>query len=434
MKKIIIAGAGMGGLSAARTLSNKGFDVTVYEARRKEELAYDWTDDISPDVFSRIGLKPVDSFTKGDWSFSPPGGEPIKLILPPDAHRDVSVERRMLSHTLINELGSDVKVLFETPVEGLVIKAGQVAGVTVGGKEIACDLVIDSCGASSVLRNSLPESYMIEKSYNDDEIFVAYRAFMDRTDAPAPEHPNNVYLLHQGKRGISWCIVHDNYTDVLVGRLGTLTQKDLDESLENLQKENPALGTKVLRGGHICRIPVRFALPVMVGPRYAAVGDSAFMTIPMLGSGIVSGMVAGYELANLLISDKSETGFSMESLWEYQKAFYREFGAKHAGVDVIKRFAITKVAPSKLTAVLSSGLISQKDLAAASSGAPIKITPSFIKEKAKIAVKHFDQILLLAPILSRSNKATSWAKRIPDNYVPAKIKAWAKKLSQIVRG
>ena len=42
MKKIIVAGAGHGGLTAAYNLSKNGFDVTVFEKGDREGLGYDW--------------------------------------------------------------------------------------------------------------------------------------------------------------------------------------------------------------------------------------------------------------------------------------------------------------------------------------------------------------------------------------------------------
>ena len=36
MKKIIVAGAGHGGLTAAYNLAKNGFDVTVYEKNKRE--------------------------------------------------------------------------------------------------------------------------------------------------------------------------------------------------------------------------------------------------------------------------------------------------------------------------------------------------------------------------------------------------------------
>ena len=59
MKKIIVAGAGHGGLAAAALLAKQGYDVTVIEAKKRAEMGHDWHD-----VMSKSSL--------GDAGFSQP--------------------------------------------------------------------------------------------------------------------------------------------------------------------------------------------------------------------------------------------------------------------------------------------------------------------------------------------------------------------------
>ena len=43
-KKIVVAGAGHGGVIAAAKLAKEGFDVTVYEKKKRENIGHDWED------------------------------------------------------------------------------------------------------------------------------------------------------------------------------------------------------------------------------------------------------------------------------------------------------------------------------------------------------------------------------------------------------
>ena len=54
-KKILVAGAGHGGLTAAAQLAKAGFQVTVVERHGKENLGYDWFDALNPAVFAMVG-------------------------------------------------------------------------------------------------------------------------------------------------------------------------------------------------------------------------------------------------------------------------------------------------------------------------------------------------------------------------------------------
>ena len=55
--KIVVVGAGIGGMLVAEKLGGLGFDVVVYEkANSLDEMRYDWHDDVSPVVFEELGL------------------------------------------------------------------------------------------------------------------------------------------------------------------------------------------------------------------------------------------------------------------------------------------------------------------------------------------------------------------------------------------
>ena len=56
MKKILVGGAGHGGLSAAIVLARKGYDVTVVESKYPADMGYDWHDTMPGDTFEYIGI------------------------------------------------------------------------------------------------------------------------------------------------------------------------------------------------------------------------------------------------------------------------------------------------------------------------------------------------------------------------------------------
>ena len=74
--KIVIIGAGHGGLQAAKELSKDGFDVTVYEKNSPEKVSYDWRDDVEPTVFEELKIVLPDNSRKtGRTSFVAPFSE-----------------------------------------------------------------------------------------------------------------------------------------------------------------------------------------------------------------------------------------------------------------------------------------------------------------------------------------------------------------------
>ena len=55
-KNIIVVGANQTGLVFAAFAKTAGFDVTVYEAKKQCDVAYDWTDDMVEETFEEVGM------------------------------------------------------------------------------------------------------------------------------------------------------------------------------------------------------------------------------------------------------------------------------------------------------------------------------------------------------------------------------------------
>ncbi|MBO4382565.1 MAG: NAD(P)-binding protein, partial [Clostridia bacterium] len=54
-KTIVIAGAGHAAMMCGATLAKNGYDVTVYERRKREDVGYPWFDCVNPDIFHMVG-------------------------------------------------------------------------------------------------------------------------------------------------------------------------------------------------------------------------------------------------------------------------------------------------------------------------------------------------------------------------------------------
>ena len=55
-KKIIVAGAGHGGITCGALLAKNGYDVTVYERNTEDNMGHDWTDIFDPKAFKAVGM------------------------------------------------------------------------------------------------------------------------------------------------------------------------------------------------------------------------------------------------------------------------------------------------------------------------------------------------------------------------------------------
>lgn len=196
-----------------------------------------------------------------------------------------------------------------------ICKDGKVIGIKTNKGDVFGDLIVDCCGVDSFIRKSLPDEFGITKEIDEDDIFNVYRGFYKRTDAEKEEFTNKAYLRHLGRKGISWALDKEDHIDVLIGNAGKFTKSALDVSFEHLLETNKTLSSDLIESA-VCRIPVRRPLEKMFANGYVALGDSACMTIPMLGSGIASSMRAGKILASVIL--EANGVYTEETLYPYQ--------------------------------------------------------------------------------------------------------------------
>ena len=431
---ITVIGAGVGGLSAAYGLAKGGHNVTVYEKKAFEDLSYDWHDDVARSVFKDldIPLPPEDAyFIKRQWSFNVPGIKSfVKLLQDPDT-LDYSMERRPLAKVLVERArDAGANILFSKSIDRLIVNGDVIKGVVLEGKEILSDLVIDSSGMMSQFRASL--AFLgFEAKPGYEGTFYAYRGFYTAKDGVPKEtlHTNKGYIKWLETTGVSWCI-QDPPTDgynVLVGHIGALGKDKLEKCLNFIRSDNPALGDKLLRGGSVTPIPVRYTTTRLVANGYVLIGDSAFMTIPMLGSGIEASLRAGAILSDVVNKYRvSEAA----KLWEYQVRYMREIGAPFIAIDYLKRWLLGSN-KDDLAYLFESGVMSQKDLIQTATGHRLVLSVLDMLGKLIKGRKRIPLLLRLNGVLSKTKKGYKLGLKIPSLYDEAAIVDWSKKIEAL---
>ena len=363
-KKIIIAGGGHGGITCGAILAKNGYDVTLYEKNDADKMGHDWTDIFDPKAFKAVGMEMPEREMyefKNNMTFYSPDMKTNMTQNVPEDELEIQMERSDIYKCLVDyAVKCGVKFEYGVSVEGPVMLGNRVVGIkTDKGTEYA-DLVIDACGINSPVRMNLPAYLGIQKEAQEFERFYVYRAFYEKDMSVEVINKYRVLLFYQGKLGISWVADDGEYTDVLIGRFNEFQMDEVESTLESLRKEFPDLGEKKLRGGQFVQIPVRQPLGVLVADGYAAIGDSAFMTVPIIGSGIANSMKASAILAQTIMDDKDET-YSAETLWKYQREFYSKMGNGLAPLALIK-LLLTNLTPAELDYVFSTGILNADDM------------------------------------------------------------------------
>lgn len=431
---------GQGGMVAAVRLAKQGHEVTIFEKNKRGEVSYDWRDDIRADVFEAAGLPmpPSDVYCqKSKWLFVSPNEEYSLPVPPCPPMEEISVYRTKLSEyfaTLAQEAGC--KLVFETEVKSLAVQNDAIVGVCAEGKEELFDLVIDASGMRSPFRAQVPNKFEIQAQPGRSDVMFGYRAFFKRVEGTTPRDPqinSTLYLKHLGSVGISWCNLNeDNLVDVLIGRVGELSDKEIEYTVEALRASNPILGTELVSEKRV-EICLRMSIARAVADGYVAIGDSAFMTMPLMGSGIESSMKAGRMFADF-VGENEVQEFTAKNMWGFYHKYMTTLGTDFAFVDVLKRWALS-LNPKTIDWVFGGGLIEKSDLALVTtdtSGEKPKLSAKSIVKKVFLLLGHFGLVCKAVGCLTRSLKAKNIAKKIPAVYDEKKLAKWTKKYNRII--
>lgn len=427
MKKIIVAGAGHGGLTAAYHLAKNGYKVTVYEKQKKENLGFDWVDAMRRESFEKADIPPIadEYFLEfSNIAYANPGKTVRFTPEHPAKSRLCYMERKPLINHLIGLCVSvGVEFKFETEIISVIADENGVKGIRIKDGEkvinVYGDMVIDAAGMNSPVRQSLPGSLGIEKTFKDKDKFFVYRAYY-KTSENATDTPHyTCYFFHNNRNGMDWTIHEDGYIDVLVGGFGGLSYDDINESVKDFRAEYPNMTDEIVRGGLKTEIPLRRTLPLLVANGYALIGNSAAMTEPMSGSGITFSLTAGKILADTLISSDGKT--DINTLWNYQYEYYEQIGKKQLMSDVLKNF-LSVIKAKDIDYLMESGIMGAKEIA----GLSDPYTAEQIINKITAVAKYPRIFALLSSMPKKAAGMLLSGETMPKKYNKAGFEIWKK--------
>ena len=433
--KIAVIGMGQGGMVAAIKLAEAGAAVTIYERKARGEVSYPWRDDIRHDIFDKVGLPPLPDSAyvqKPNWVFVPPdwqGSLKVPVLKPLE---EISVSRRALNEyfvSLAEQAGATCR--FGTPVESLWLEAERVVGVVAEGVPERYDLVIDAAGLTSPFRAQIPARFGVQAESAPTDNLIGYRAFYN-VPAGAATYAEGVRCTMSvrplGWEGISWCNHGpDGECDVLIGKVGSLSRAEIDEMLAALAEHHAILGDTLL---HSQTVPIclRKGIARPVADGYVAIGDSAFMTIPVMGSGIEASMTGGQIFADYMKAQET-SDFSAKGMWGFYVEYMRVLGKGFAMLDALRRCAL-RWEPKVFDWALSGKFLQYKEVAylmlAKGYGKPSLPLGAYLKTVLMLLCKPSVNRRLLGAV-GHGLKAMSIAGKMPKVYDEKRLAKWQRR-------
>lgn len=432
--KILVAGAGHGGIIAAYHLAKNGYDVTIFEKKKRlKDLGYDWEDAFEIETFEIADIPVYPEGIKDclDMHFHGPKEDQV-ITRHRKGTQNVRMFRKDLYRHIINlAVEAGVEFRFGINVKAPIMLGNRVAGLHTDKGDFYCDLVIDSAGVDSPVRSNLPPCLGIKNHIDYPDVLTAYRAYFNKT--LEAEDSYHVYFLEEGGRGLNWVVTDGEIVDVLLGRLSDFYDGEIEEYTEKLRQIQPQIGRRLKRGGDVCRIPVRQSLGVLVADGYAVIGDAACMTVPLLGSGIQLSFSAGVLLAQAIMED--ENGFySAQTLYEYQKKYFAKYAGSNATVAILKSM-LTNLSFEEVEYFMSGEIISTEDLLFSDSDPNIreffeKYPIGELVRRVKKVKGNSDFVDKILDVTKRVSMYKAMSATMPNEYDYVDIIKWSNRYEQ----
>ena len=440
--KIAVVGMGQGGMVAAIKLARYGASVTVYEKNDRDTVGYDWKDDITANVFDQCGIeRPSRDIycQKPRWMFLSPNQQGSIWVPQLAPLVEISIDRRGLCRhfaDLLTEAGGTIR--YGVCIRRLVLRDERVVGVETPEGEQLYDLVIDASGLNSALRGQLPARFGVQADVAAGDMMYGYRAFFDIPQDAATYNPDiqcTGTVRHLGIEGLAWCNRNEqNHADVLVCRVGKpLGAEEIDAHLAALRATHAILGPHCLSQRQV-PLGVRMGLATPVADGYVAIGDSACMTIPVMGSGIEMGMHGGAMLADWCYY-RQVSDFTAANLWGFYYRYMRKYGVAFAAMDMVRRYAL-RLPCEDLDWALTRPLVTGEMLASVMYGEEDYRRPPFrLGRFLRIPFMLWGRPAMHRRVCHMVRRAL-WAMRVagkvPQNYTTKSIQRWVSRYDGII--
>ncbi|MDD1776813.1 MAG: NAD(P)/FAD-dependent oxidoreductase [Candidatus Helarchaeota archaeon] len=437
---VIIAGAGPVGCIFALTLK-EDISITILERKAKEELGHDWTDGFDRSIVENQEILQYVSklMDTPAADFYTPDGQG-RLSAPLTGRIDI--DRKELARSLVSaiEKRSNITFIEHADIQSPLIENNCVMGLkfTRDNQEqiIKSNLVVDTTGFSAVLRRKLPPTFSCyQGDLKPPDTFLTFRKYIKR---PQDLQLRQYRILFGKYRALSWINTElEAWIDFLAtvpNFPGHKDPKAIVEELEQtlIQETRLRLDLTPIRANYYSVIPMRRCLDSFCENNFLLIGDAACQVEPITGSGIASGMIAGFIAAQHVNSLFAEhKPLSKENLWHYNYEWIKQVGAQFAALDVIRLFLLS-LSEQDYNFLIRNRIITEEEFRKSLSGEKLRIGLVTMLQKVWRGWTRLGLLLDLNRAIQDSNKIKDIYYAYPLRFDEQAFKLWQKRKDSII--
>lgn len=425
---VLVAGGGIAGLLVSYFLASKGFDVVIVEQKDKDDTMKVCGDAIGKHHFDKIGIphpsgEELAGIFKGVKVVAPNGKDEIVV-----GGEGYALNRPLFVKRLQRmALDSGAELLDKHAVLKPIFEGSKLKGLDIfdlrkkNREEIKAHIVIDATGVAAAVRTKLPPDWPVSEKVPPEDYDVCYREILEMDEEIETGHAV-IYLSTVIAPGGYWWWFPKKESIVNVG----LGVKGGENSPNPRRNFNKYLRTKINgvrriihAGGGIC--PTRRTIPCMVWDGLVVIGDAACTSNPIHGGGMGPAMLSAKAAAQTIVEALSMGDSSKEALWVYHNKYMELYGAKQAGLDVLRMY-LQLMSDSELNFVFEKKVINSADVGEIGYKGDVGST---LLSKVSSAVK----LLSRPSLLAKLKKVKDYMDKARELYYayprsPNGFKAW----------
>ncbi len=438
---VIVAGAGTGGCLAAKTAAKAGLKVCFVDIKNKKDIGKKICGDaIGKHHFDNLGLKEpaadeLERVMEGIEVYSP--DEQTSYVVKGEQLYGYILNRYRFGQRLVKEAVNAGAVLYDaTQVLEPVIEQGFVCGVSTknlktGEKNVLrSSLVVEATGFFAAIRKKLKPEIAIDAKVANQDVEACYREIRQLKQPLDDPSLCQIYITQKIALGGYYWIFAEGGRKVNVG-LGVAMTEGFPNPREQLYKHilsQPLFEDSSIVDKGAWFVPTRRPLDSMVGNGIIIVGDAACQVNPIHGGGMGPSMIAGASAGKTAAKALEKSDVSRRGLWDYNVEYIRNYGAKQAGLEIL-RALLQNMDDEELNYGMHNRLLTAEDVLKASLGEDVHFTISEKMRRAVRGVKKINMLVKLKSAVDSMNEVKAWYRNYPAS--PSGFEEWKTKAEEI---